>query len=173
MELHEKDLWFAVQVTPRHEKKVDVMLSQKDYGHFLPMSSVRRNWSDRVKEIEQPLFPGYVFCRSRSSLVGNLRRTPGIIRIISFGGKPCPIDDGEIEALQRVVESRRDICSFPYFTAGQRVQVVTGPLSGITGIISQVKKRNRLIIAVDLIQKAISVEIDGAEVVPLSCPAVA
>jgi transcription antitermination factor NusG len=164
----EKDSWFAVQVTPRHEKKVDASFQQQNYDHFLPMCRTRRNWSDRVKVIEQPLFPGYVFVRTRTCSVGKIYHTPGIIRIVSFGGRPCSVPDIQIEALQRIIDSKRDICSIPYLAVGQKIQIVTGPLSGLTGIISHFKNCGRLIISVDLIMRSIAVEIDGSEVAPLS-----
>jgi transcription antitermination factor NusG len=164
----EKDSWFAVQVTPRHEKTVDAILQQQNYGHFLPMCRTRRKWSDRVKVIEQPLFPGYVFVRTQSCSVGKIHHMPGFIRIVSFGGRPCSVPDIQIEALQRIIDSERDICPIPYIAVGQKVQIVTGPLSGLTGIISRIKNRGKLIVSVDLIMRSIVVEIDGEEVAPLS-----
>jgi transcription antitermination factor NusG len=168
MLLIEKDSWFAVQVTPRHEKKVDAILQQQNYGHFLPMCRTRRKWSDRIKVIEQPLFPGYVFVRTQSCSVGKVHRTPGIIRIVSFGGRPCSVPDIQIEALRRIIDSKRDIYPVPYLAVGQKVQIITGPLSGLTGIISHFKNRGRLIVSVDLIMRSIVVEIDGKEAAPLS-----
>lgn len=167
----EKDMWFAIQVVPRHERKVETILQDREYGPFLPVCQTRRNWSDRVKVIEQPLFPGYIFCRSRASRLGNIRHMAGVVRIISFGGKPCPVSDSEIEALQRVVDSGRNICSSMYFATGERVRVITGPLVGIMGVITQIKKHSRLVISVEVILKSISVEIDVAEVEPLHQPA--
>jgi transcription antitermination factor NusG len=156
--------WLALQVVPRHEKKVDTMLEYRGYAHFLPTRRVRQRWSDRVKVIEQPLFPGYVFCRRQRTLIEVVRSTPGIIRIVCFGGKPHPMPDQEIEALQRLDRLERDVASFPYLRAGQKVQVISGPLAGIVGMIVQFKNRNRLIISVDLIMKSVSVEIEESEV---------
>jgi transcription termination/antitermination protein NusG len=168
MLLIEKDSWFAVQVTPRHEKRVDTILQQQNYGHFLPMRRTRRKWSDRVKVIEQPLFPGYVFVRTQSCSVGKIHRIPGFIRVVSFGGRPCSVPDIQIEALQRIIDSKRDIFPIQYLAVGQKVQIVTGPLSGLIGIISHYKNCGRLVVSVDLIMRSIVVEIDGEEVVPLS-----
>lgn len=96
-----------------------------------------------------------------------VRATPGIIRVVAFGGKPYPVPDEEINAIFRAVESKRSMGSFPYLQTGIEVQVIAGPLLGIKGHILQIKKRDRLIIAVDLIQQAVSVDIDRSEVVPL------
>jgi len=93
-----------------------------------------------------------------------VRGSPGIIRIVSFGGRPHPVPDKEIEALQQIVRGGREYSAFPYFGAGQRVQVISGPLTGIVGIITEFKKRDRLVISLDVIMKSVSVEIDQLEV---------
>ena len=97
-----------------------------------------------------------------------IRNFPAIIRIVSFGGKPSPVDDGEIAVLQQVVNSKRDANRFPYMTAGLKVKVISGPLGGITGVITQVKKRDRLVVSVDVIMNSVCVDIDRSEVQPLA-----
>ena len=156
--------WFALQVVPRHEKSVDNILEYRGYTHFLPTYHVRRRWSDRIRLVEQPLFPGYVFCRSQSNLMEVIRDSPGIIRIVAFGTKPHPVPDKEIEALQQIVQGKREYSVFPYLNVGQKVRVISGPLTGISGTIMKFKNRDRLVISVDVIMKSVSVEIDQSEV---------
>jgi transcription termination/antitermination protein NusG len=156
--------WFAIQVVPQHERKVASLLEYKSYQSFLPVYKSRRRWCDRVKMVERPVFPGYVFCRSKLNSIGKLWRSPGVIRVVSFGAKPCPIPDAEIKALQRMTASERDICIFPYLTIGEKVRITGGPLSGVTGIITHFKRHSRLVISVDLIMRSVSIEIDGSEV---------
>ncbi|HEY2234108.1 MAG TPA: UpxY family transcription antiterminator [Candidatus Angelobacter sp.] len=156
--------WFALQVVPRHEKSLDKILEYRGCIHFLPTYRVRRRWSDRVKVVEQPLFPGYVFCRSQSNLMEVIRGSPGIIRIVAFGRKPHPIPDEEIEALQQIVRGKREYSAFPYLNVGQKVRVISGPLTGISGTIMRFKNHDRLVISIDVIMKSVSVEIDQSEV---------
>jgi transcription antitermination factor NusG len=156
--------WFALQVVPRHEKSVGKLLEFKGYDHFLPTYCVRRRWSDRVRIIEEPLFPGYVFCRSHRSLMEIIRNSPGVIRIVAFGGKPHPVPDKEIEALQQIIQGKREYSASSYLNVGQKVQVISGPLTGITGIITHFKNHARLVISLDVIMKSVSVEIDPLEV---------
>ena len=156
--------WFALQVVPRHEKSVDKILEYRGYTHFLPTHRVRRRWSDRVRVVEEPLFPGYVFCRSQRNLMEIIRSSPGIIRIVAFGGRPHPISDKEIEALQQIVRGTREYSAVPYLSVGQKVQVISGPLTGISGTITQFKNRDRLVISLEVIMKSVSVEIDQSEV---------
>lgn len=163
--------WFALQVVPRHEKSVDKILEYRGYSHFLPTCRVRRRWSDRVKIVEEPLFPGYVFCKSQRNLMEIIRGSPGIIRMVTFGGRPQPVPDREIEALQQIVRGQREYSAVSYFTMGQKVRVISGPLTGISGIITQFKKRDRLVISLDVIMKSVSVEIDESEVALLQAVA--
>jgi transcription termination/antitermination protein NusG len=160
--------WFAVQVTPQHERKVALLLEYKGYEQFLPLYAVRRKWADRIKLIEQPLFPGYIFCRVNGPVVGLVRTTPGVVRIVGVGAQPVPVPDNEIDAIYRVLESRWDVCPYTArLEIGQKVLVKQGPLSGIVGKLLRIKGRNRLIICVDLIMKGISVDIDIADVSPI------
>lgn len=156
--------WLALQVMPRHENTVDRILGMRDCEHFLPIREVKRRWSDRVKAIGQPLFPGYVFCKIQHSLMEVVRGIPGAIRIVSFGGKPYPVADEEIEAIQRLIQSDRDVSPVAYLRIGEKVKVIAGTLIGVTGMITQLKKRDRLIMSLDFIMKSVSVEIDRSEV---------
>jgi transcription antitermination factor NusG len=160
--------WFAVQVVPQHEKQVASMLEYKGYELFLPTYLSKRYWSDRVKVLERPLFPGYVFCRLREMSLGSVCMTPGVVRILGAGPNSTSIPDAEIEAIARAVRSGLDICPFiPYARVGQHVRVKQGPLAGIVGRLIQIKNRTRLVLAVEVAFKAITVDIDAAEVTPL------
>jgi len=163
--------WFVLQVMPRHEKSVDKILEYRGCTHFLPTYRVRRRWSDRVRFVEQPLFPGYVFCRSQGNLMEVIRSAPGIICIVAFGGRPHPVPDKEIEALQKIVRGEREYCASPYLNMGRKVQVISGPLTGVSGTIMQFKNRDRLVISLDVIMKSVSVEIDQSEVAPVQAAA--
>jgi transcription antitermination factor NusG len=93
-----------------------------------------------------------------------IRGSPGIIRIVAFGGKPHPVPDKEIEALQQIIRGKREYSAFPYLNVGQKVHVISGPLTGISGTIMQFKNRDRLIISLDVVMKSVSVEIERWEV---------
>lgn len=167
----EMEYWYAVQVSHQHERRVARLLECEGYTHFLPTYQVRRKWSDRTKMIELPLFPGYVFCRSRPSSLRFAAGTERICRVVSFGGKPQPIAQEEMADLLKVVHSRRDISSYPYLAVGSKVRISDGPLAGITGFIAEVQNHRKLIISVDLIQRSMSVGVEADEVAPLGKPA--
>jgi transcription antitermination factor NusG len=97
--------WFALQIKPKNEKKVEALLKQKNYECFTPMYRLKRKWSDRTVEGDSPLFPGYIFCRFSPSVLGKAISTRGVIRIVGFGGKPVAIDVEEINELRLVALS--------------------------------------------------------------------
>lgn len=156
--------WFALQVAPRREKRVASILEYKGHEAFLPTYQVRRNWSDRVKTLDQPMFPGYVFCRVQKTGTGLVLATPGVIRVVSFGGKPCPIANEEIDSLQRLGRSGGDVMPYPYTQIGQKVRIAQGPFSGVVGVVVQVRNQRRLVVAVETIFKAVSIAIDALDV---------
>src|SRR5690242_13836411 len=95
--------WYAIRVRPRWEKIVAAGLHDKQYEEFLPLYSSQSKWSDRVKEIDRPLFPGYVFCRSDISGRPRFITTPGVIGLVTFGGVPAVISEEEIETIRTML----------------------------------------------------------------------
>ena len=160
--------WFAVQVAPQHEKKIAAVLEYKGYQLFLPMHTVRHKWSDRTKVLEQPLFPHYVFCRIQQTAMRPVIATPGVVRIVGFGGKPCPVREEEIFAIQRIVDAGLEAIPVAQPRVGDRIEVQEGPLKGIMGIVTRINNRNHLVISIATIMKSIAVVIDGQMVKALS-----
>jgi transcription antitermination factor NusG len=92
--------WFALRVKFRHEKLVSRILSSKGLEQFLPVYRSKRKWADRVKEIDFPLFPGYVFCRFKPEAWIAVVTTPGVVEIVRYGPRFALVDPAEIAALQ-------------------------------------------------------------------------
>ncbi len=163
--------WFAIQVRPRHEFIAAAHLCHKGYEQFLPTYKVKRNWSDRQKEIELPLFPGYIFCRFDAQLRVPIVSTPGVVRVV---GAHMPIAQGEMEAIQQVMSHGIPAEPCPYLKIGSKVQVTAGPLAGVCGILQVHKNQHRLILSVTLVENSISVEIDRKNVclVPDKAPSI-
>ena len=113
--------WFALQVRNRYESFVAAHLGGRGYEWFLPLHKSRRRWSDRFKEIEQPLFPGYVFCRLDPFNRLPILTTPGVFLIVGIGKAPVPIHETEIAAIQATVKSGIASQPWPFLQIGQRV----------------------------------------------------
>jgi transcription antitermination factor NusG len=166
--------WLAVQVAPQHEQKVCRLLEYQGVEQFLPTYKSRRQWSDRIKIVIQPLFPGYIFCRSSRSRTPDILAIRGVNKIISFGGKLCAIADEEIARLRKMVSSGMDPRPFPYLSAGQQVRIIReGPLFGIIGILKKVKNCTRLVVSVEMITKSISIEVDQRDVASVNISRIA
>lgn len=159
--------WFALRVRSNYERKVADALKGKGYEEFLPVYRQRRRWSDRMREVELPLFKGYVFSRFEVERRLPILTIPGVVGIAGSGHTPLPVDTLEIEALQRVVRLSLGAEPCPYLELGQRVYIDRGPLAGLEGVLTSIKRPCRLVLAVTLLQRAVSVEIDERWVSPL------
>lgn len=158
--------WFALNTRLRYEEFVAKHLSSKGYEILLPIYQTRRRWSDRIKKLELPLFPGYLFCRFDCMNRLPILTTPGMIQIVGFGKTPVPVDDAEIAAIQRAVGSDLDREPWPYLQVGEKVRVECGSLRGVEGILLNIKGGHRLILSVTLLQRSVAVEVSSAWVVP-------
>jgi transcription antitermination factor NusG len=159
--------WFALQTTPRNEKQVERLLTHKGYECCLPIYRQKRRWSDRVIEVELPLFPMYIFCRFNSSAIGKAIATPGVTRIVGFGGRSAEVKIEEIEALQLLSQSSLLREPWAYIPTGTLVQVETGPLTGAQGIFCSGDEKRRLVISVTLLQRSVAVQLDENTVISL------
>jgi len=152
-------LWFAIQVRYRHEFSTARLLHERGYKQLVPSYIAKRRWSDRWKEIECPLFSGYIFCQFNSEAIFPIVSTPGVIRIVGCQNQPIPLSNKEIEAIQRVVQSPCAPEPCNYLQSGTRVRIIRGPLTGLEGIVNSYKGRYRLILSVELVQRSIAMEI--------------
>src|ERR1051326_34348 len=125
--------WYAVHVRSKHEKKTADALISKGYECLLPSYRERRKWSDRVKVIELPLFPGYVFSRFDVEVRLPILQTPGVLSVAGIGKIPQPLDADEIDQIRRVTAGGHPAQPWPYLKVGQRVRIMAGPLAGVEG----------------------------------------
>jgi transcription termination/antitermination protein NusG len=159
--------WYALQVRPRFEKQIASTLADKGYEGFLPLYRHRSRWSDRVKEVQLPLFSGYLFCRLDLNKRLPVLITPGVMHIVGIGKTPYPVEADEIEALKSIVISGLQAEPRSYLNIGERVRIAVGPLAGTEGILTALKGSARLIVSVGLLQRSVSVEIDESWVVSM------
>jgi transcription antitermination factor NusG len=151
--------WFALTVRPQHEKAVADQLQAKALEGYLPLYRARRQWSDRSKTIELPLFSRYVFCRFGFEHRLRVLRIPSVTSIVGFGGRPCPVADQEIATIRRMVGSGLPLSPWPFLRLGQRVRICRGALKDVEGILSREKSGFRVVVNVELLNRAIAVEI--------------
>jgi len=158
--------WFAVWTRSRHEQVVREQIQEKGIEAFLPTVTRWSRWKDRRKKVDWPLFPGYCFARFDPGDRLAVLKCTGVVSIVSFNGDIAPIPDLEIDSLRRLVTSELQYDPCPLIKEGTMVEVVHGPLNGVVGRLLRKGAHARLILAVDLIGQAVSVEVDAADVKP-------
>jgi transcription termination/antitermination protein NusG len=142
-------------------------LERKKVETFLPTITRWSRWKDRKKKIDWPLFPGYCFARFEIDDTLSILKCTGVVNIVSFDGKPAGIPPSELESIRLLVGSEMQFDACPMIHEGMLVEVVHGPLKGVTGrLLRKDSPKARLILSVDLIGQAVSVEVDAADVKP-------
>jgi transcription antitermination factor NusG len=159
--------WFALQVWTQHENSVAKILALKGIETLSPNKRVWRRWRDRTQACDIPLFPGYVFAKFDAERKLPVVVTPKVQNIVGFGKNPSPVPVAEIEAIRRVAESGLDVESGPAFSAGDMVQIVSGPLAGVCGVLAEMRSVIRLVVSVEMINRSISVEVTPGMVIPV------
>jgi transcription termination/antitermination protein NusG len=153
--------WYGIRTRSNHESVAAMVLNGKGYDPYLPLYRVRRRRADSVVESDHPLFPGYLFCRFDAKKRLPILTTTGVISVLGFGREPVPIPDEEIEAVRAVLRSGLPAEPCAYLREGQRVRVMSGSLEGVEGILLKKKSQARMVVSVTMLQRSISVEIDG------------
>jgi len=160
--------WYAIRIQSRLAALAEATLQGKGYEVFQPRYLARRQWSDRVKTVALPLFPGYLFSRfNASGRLLPILTTPGVIHIVGAGRTPLPVGEEELRAIRSVVESGLPALPWPYLQAGARVLILRGPLRGLAGIVTGDTRRCRLVLTVPLLQRSVAVEIDRDWIHPI------
>jgi transcription antitermination factor NusG len=160
--------WYALHVRPRFEKHVQTHLEEKGYEVFYPTYTSTRQWSERVKSLSFPLFPGYVFCRFNVHARLPILITPGVNQVVGSGKTPITVDEAELAAIRRVMQSGVAAQPWPYLKVGETVQIENGPLEGLTGIVTRLKSSERLVVSVSLLMRSVAVELDSHWIKPVS-----
>jgi transcription antitermination factor NusG len=168
LERREKQSWFALTAKHQHEPTVARLLGGKGIEVFHPTYAVVRQWKDRKKTLQLPLFPGYVFFMGGLDRRVEILSTPGVFSIVSFGDAAAEISGEEIEGIRRVVQGRAPIQPHPFLEQGDRVRVTSGALTGVHGILLRHRDAYRLVLSIELLGRSAAVEIDAEMVERIS-----
>jgi transcriptional antiterminator NusG len=156
--------WLAVWTRARHEVKVRNQLTARGLETFLPTMARSSRWKDRTKRIDWPLFPGYCFVRLHPLEALRALSCTGVVSLVSFNGQPAAVDEAEIAAVRRLVESDLRVDPCPFIHEGDPVEVVCGPLRGVVGRLVKKGAKARLIVAVGLLGQGLTVDVDAGDV---------
>jgi len=168
--------WFAVKVRTSAEARVELNLREKCESTFLPTYLECRHYSDRVKQVNTALFPGYLFCRFNPYRRLPILQTPGVQQVVGDSAGPIPVDDSEILSLQKAVTQNVSARPWPFLNRGDRVRIEYGSLAGVEGILVYEKGSHLVVLSVELLQRSVAIQIERswirpAEVYRLAIPA--
>ena len=160
--------WFAVYTTPRHEKAVARQFRARHLETFLPLYRSLHRWKNGCRvNVEQPLFPNYVFVLAERSDYVRVLQTPGVLSLVGSGREPSPLATHEIESLRAGLPTRY-FEPHPYLVVGKKVRIHSGALAGLAGVLVRKKNSLRVVLSLDLIMQSVSVEIGIGEIEPVT-----
>ena len=160
--------WYAIYVRSRHEKSVHSELQQKGIESSLPLTIVTRQWSDRRKKVEVPLFRGYVFVKIdiKNEKLPVLI-TSGVVKFVTFNNVTVTIPEDQMYWLQQMIDSDLLLSQEQDFPIGTEIDVMFGPLKGLRGRVKQKNSKFKLVVWFDAIMQGVSVEIDPTWLTPV------
>ena len=155
--------WYAAQTRSRHERLVAHHLGMRGVVQYVPTITEIHTWSDRRKQVEMPLFPGYVFVRIIPSNECRVQvlRIPGVVRLVGSEPGGTPIPDNQIESVRTLVERKLPWTCHAFLKTGQRVRVRGGALDGMEGIFIKRGGLDTLVISVNAIQRSLALSVRG------------
>lgn len=160
--------WIAVQTYCGYEKSVGEGLQKRNYEQFTPLHIGRRTRRGREEVIERAVFPGYVFCRFVRCPTYRIVDIPAVVRLVGISSGPIKIEDEAIENIRILVTSGVYSEPWRFIAPGETVLVAHGALRGARGVLVEAKMGTRLIISVAILGRAVAVEVNAADVVPLT-----
>lgn len=143
--------WYAVYTKPRSEKKVTERLSYSGFEIYCPLIKTLRQWSDRKKKVQVPMFPGYVFVRVSENERSLILQDSGVLNYVYWLGKPAVVRDNEIDAIKEIAENGEEInINSDTFEVGKLVKIPGGPFKGMTGRVDKLDKRKLIVLVEQL-----------------------
>ncbi len=165
-ELLQRPHWYALRTRARAEKQVGRLLERTGLESYLPLVERERQWADRKKRVEFPLFPGYTFARFGLEQFLEVVRTPGLVEVVGGRKRPTPIREEELEAVQRFAQGIEEWGRTPepadWLEPGTPVLVTEGPFKGMRGFLVEVRGRSRVVVKLSAVRLAVGVELEGA-----------
>ncbi len=157
--------WFAIYVRSRCEKKVLKLLENEGIESFLPLITRIKQWSDRRKKVEEPLFRSYLFIHVNESYLETIKSIFGVARVVKFEDKAVPIPDNQILAIKQYINDTdlHDI-DFADIKEGELVIIKSGQMKGLIGRFVEIRGKHRLIVDIDVVGKTIPINISRSKV---------
>jgi transcriptional antiterminator RfaH len=159
---HQGPQWYVAYTYPKFERKVRETLTRKNINAYLPLQKVTRQWSDRKKRIEVPIFPNYIFVNVLYNERFDILNVPGVVRFVTFGGSLAVISNEEIDSIQKLVTGNAEVELTTDFKEGDLVKMVTGPFAGLKGLLYERNNGTRFAVRIEGLSQIISIEVNTA-----------
>ena len=171
MESHDQKYWHALYVRSRAEKKVLWQLEENGFTAYLPLITQMKQWSDRKKNVEEPLFKSYVFVYSNEREYIPILNVYGVIKFVTFERKAVIVPENQILAIKKFVNDfekgeEYKMMNNEELKVGQKVRIINGPMKGLTGKLETIRNKRHLIVYIDVVGQCIPVHIPRAKVEP-------
>jgi transcription antitermination factor NusG len=166
----EKTPWHALYVHSRAEKKVYARLVEMGLEAYLPLITIMKRWSDRMKKVEEPLFKSYLFVRSDETQHYEILSIPGVTKFVSFEHKAVVVPENQIKAVMKYCndfDEDEQPTNNQEFHEGQLVRITSGELMGLTGRLAPINNKKRLIVYIESVGHYLPVNISRAKVEPV------
>ena len=158
-----KKTWFAAYTAPRHEKFVQAQLIAKQVQSFLPLYTVVRRWKNGLRrEIQHPLFPGYIFVCLGADERLPVMQTTGVVYIVGNGTSPLPVDDQEMHAL-RMGAKYASLSPHPPVGQGDTVCIARGPFQGVRGHVLRADRNLTFVVTIQLIHRSFAIDVHACD----------
>ncbi len=169
MDKPETKNWHALYVRSRSEKKVAAQLQNAGIETYLPLITRLKQWSDRKKRVEEPLFRSYVFVHVSSKEFFQALQVFGVLKFVTFEQQPAKIPDNQILAIKRyIADSDEDVLPIGNdLHEGQLVRITSGPLMGLTGTLAEKKGKRRLVVLIESVGQYVPINISYMKVEPV------
>lgn len=157
--------WFAVYVKSRSEKKVFKLLDEMGIESFLPLITRVKQWSDRKKKVEEPLFRSYLFVNISLSDYYTVLNVNGVVKFITFEKKPVPVPDNQIIAIKEYInDSELHSINYEDFKEGELVRIKSGQMKDLVGRFIKINGKHRIIIDIEVVGQSIPINIARSNV---------
>lgn len=171
MDSHDQKYWHALYVRSRAEKKVLWQLEDNGFTAYLPLITQMKQWSDRKKKVEEPLFKSYVFVYSNEREYIPILNVYGVIKFVTFERKAVIVPENQILAIKKFVNDfekgeEYKMMNNEELKVGQKVRIINGPMKGLTGRLETIRNKRHLIVYIDVVGQCIPVHIPRAKVEP-------
>ncbi len=159
--------WYAVYVKSRYEKKTSKLLEDRHIETYLPLIGRLKQWSDRKKMVEEPLFKSYLFVHTDLKNYFEILNTPGIVKFVTFEGKPVPVPDNQLVAVKEFIgeyDGEDDFGQLQDLREGQMVEIAIGQMKGLVGRLVEIRGRQRVMVNIEVVGQSLPINISRSQV---------